>query len=207
MIAGLRTAWLRLLVGRAGAVAFGPETDPALGPRLAALRARLPDTAGNRRIFARPSDAAAEMRRAQWNASRTRACEAAEELLGSGVAPERLGLSVSHCVGASIAIAWDGTDLGAGVDLESASRRISAGAAERFAYAPELARGFSPLDLWCVKEAAFKASPAEWNAIVADYELADAGTLRFAGKPAEPLGFELVRSREWTVAFAVAKTG
>jgi hypothetical protein len=78
-------------------------------------------------------------------------------------------LSLTHSAGVAVAARCDGDQAGVGVDLEG-WRRIDPRAA-RFFLRPE-ERG-DLLRLWTVKEALFKATPANAGVVLVDFALED----------------------------------
>jgi 4'-phosphopantetheinyl transferase EntD len=68
-----------------------------------------------------------------------------------------LRFSLSHTKG--YAGAWVGQHVGMGLDIESRTRAISEEIQTRMAHAEDLT--LAPLELWCLKEAAYKSLPAE----------------------------------------------
>lgn len=82
-------------------------------------------------------------------------------------------LSLTHSAGVAVAARCDGAQAGVGVDLEG-WRTIDPRAARFFLLPGE---GGDLLQLWTVKEALFKATPANAGAVLVDYTLDDAGPL------------------------------
>jgi len=78
-------------------------------------------------------------------------------------------LSLTHSAGVAVAARCDGDQAGVGVDLEG-WRAIDPRAA-RFFLAPD--EHGDLLRLWTVKEALFKATPANAGALLVDYEVDD----------------------------------
>lgn len=68
-----------------------------------------------------------------------------------------LRFSLSHTKGH--AGAWAGHFLGMGLDIEARTRMIAGEIQERMAHSDDI--GLAPLELWCLKEAAYKALPKE----------------------------------------------
>lgn len=82
-------------------------------------------------------------------------------------------LSLTHSAGMAVAARCDGTQAGLGVDLEG-WRTIDPRAA-RFFLRPDEQGDL--LRLWTVKEALFKATPANAGAVLVDYRVDDPQTL------------------------------
>lgn len=118
----------------------------------------------------------------------------------------RPDMSLAHCAGLSVAVAsLDAGAAGLGVDLES-ERPMPPEAASFFLTERERARldrrpappvAEAPeaglMRLWTVKEALFKADPANRSRILADYEVADAALRR--GKASMRQGLDARRFR------------
>jgi len=88
------------------------------------------------------------------------------------------GLSLTHSAGVAVAARCDGDQDGLGVDFEG-WRPIDARAARFYLHDDEWhddERG-DLLRLWTVKEAVFKATPANGTAVLLDYRVADPGAL------------------------------
>lgn len=119
----------------------------------------------------------------------------------SGLDYPRPDMSLAHCAGLAIAVAsLDAGAAGLGVDLESDRPMPPAAAAffltererarlDRRPAPPEAeAREAALMRLWTVKEALFKADPANRSRILADYEVADAAVRR--GKAGMRIGLD-----------------
>ena len=153
--------------------------------------------AERRRFGSLPTDA----RRRDWLLGRAvlKALVGAAFDTSALVFPHRR-LSLTHAGGTAWAVEADGGVVGTGVDFEPArsvvgprAARFFLGPAERAAVSTDADR----LRLWTVKEAVFKATPANDRVVLADYTLDDpAGA---SGTAAGPRGEEL---RYATVAAA-----
>jgi len=98
-------------------------------------------------------------------------------------------LSLTHAAGLAVAARADGHQAGLGVDFEG-ERSIDPRAARfylRDAEQADLADG-DLLRLWTVKEALFKATPANDGATFLDYEVADAHALAPVGTATDRAG-------------------
>lgn len=72
-------------------------------------------------------------------------------------------VSLSHTRGAAAAILAPKSDelLSVGIDVERADRTIKEGVLEKYDHPDD--HGLNPLELWCAKEAAFKAASFYWK--------------------------------------------
>ncbi len=123
-----------------------------------------------------------EARRREWLLGRT----ALKPLCGGAADTSSLTfphprLSLTHAGGAAVALRVErGSVAGAGVDLEPCGRRVVPAAARFFLSPPEAAAVGGDtralLRLWTVKEALFKATPDNAEAVFVDYSLVDAST-------------------------------
>ncbi|MCC7440957.1 MAG: 4'-phosphopantetheinyl transferase superfamily protein [Bdellovibrionales bacterium] len=182
---------------------------------------------------------AAPGRRRDWAAGRMallRVFEELSETLRTGPEPRSeahsLPFSLTHSGGQALALGstWSEGLLGVGVDLETAGRMISPRLAVRLVADPEEAalvqatvtgarepeEALGALDLWVLKEAAYKAQPASRGTTLPQYMLrawswerpGQWGLARLQG-PRPEVRFEaaLGRLQGWVVALAVARTG
>lgn len=82
--------------------------------------------------------------------------------------PEEWFWSLSHSAGWVLAVG-DGGPIG--VDLEREGRALSSQALERLTSPEERQLGIPPLALWCLKEAAFKATPDNLGRVLPELKL------------------------------------
>lgn len=110
-------------------------------------------------------------------------------------------LSLTHSAGVAVAARCDGDQAGVGVDLEG-WRTIDPRAARFFLRPNEQG---DLLRLWTVKEALFKATPANAGAVLVDYEVEDPLTLEGTAHDRHGRAFEYLsrRRREGWLTIAV----
>lgn len=106
------------------------------------------------------------------------------------VFPNR-GLSLTHSAGVAVAARCDGDQAGVGVDLE-AWRTIDPRSA-RFFLGPDEQGDL--LRLWTVKEALFKATPANAGAVLVDYRVEDPCSLEGTAQDRHGRMFEYLSRR------------
>jgi phosphopantetheinyl transferase (holo-ACP synthase) len=138
---------------------------PDLARALEKNRSRLAAHSPNGRYFAEKQVTP------EWESSRSCILDAYENLLKEGVKEEEIGLSLTHCPGLSLAIAWDNDEgsLLAGVDIEKKDRVLSEKIARFFALPSEKDLSLSRLGIWTVKEACYKATEARYDTNLQDY--------------------------------------
>jgi hypothetical protein len=90
------------------------------------------------------------------------------ELWGRFGKPEEWYWSLSHSAGWVLAV---GGAQPIGVDLEPESRPLSLKALERLTTPEERVLGLPPVALWCLKEAAFKATPDNHGRVLSEFKL------------------------------------
>jgi len=153
---------------------FGPDEklffDLSQVQRLAAKSADL------QRIFREPPRSASRTRWLQWAESRRCFLKLASDAVNS----DRFALSQSVKVSVAARIRASGRKaktISLGVDVEEVVRVIRPQMHRRFTTLSELELGGSPLQVWTIKEAAFKANPKNFGTHLADYRL-----IRFTGK-------------------------
>ena len=61
--------------------------------------------------------------------------------------------------------------VGVGIDLERLDREVSAGVAEKFILSTEKNLPLLPIELFSLKEAAFKSNPKNQNTVISQYEV------------------------------------
>jgi phosphopantetheinyl transferase (holo-ACP synthase) len=107
-----------------------------------------------------------EIRAVQWAESRRSLLAILDKFKGD------FKLSISHCQSHSVVLACQGDNLsGVGVDIENARREVTKGAALKF-YSPEEANlNLSPLEVWVVKEACYKADTSRRGTVVTQYQV------------------------------------
>lgn len=131
------------------------------------------------------------LRRHDWLLGRA----ALKALLGpldtsSVVFPNR-SLSLTHSAGVAVAARCDGPQAGLGVDLEG-WRAIEPGTARFYLWPHEQG---DLLRLWTVKEALFKATPANDGAVFLDYEVDDPHALEGTAQDRHGRAFDYVSRR------------
>jgi hypothetical protein len=97
------------------------------------------------------------------------------ELVEREVRSEDIHLSSSHTrsrAGERI-VAVVGSDHRVGVDLEDRNRSVSEKVAARIQDVSETRFGLTPIELWVIKEAAFKANPRNAGTLIPQYRLID----------------------------------
>ncbi len=126
-------------------------------------RARLPQPGG---------------RRGDWLRGRAALKALLDDRDTATIAFPHRGLSLTHSAGVAVAARCDGDQDGLGVDFEG-WRRVDPRAARFYLHPDEWhddERG-DLLRLWTVKEAVFKATPANREAVLLDYRVADPDAL------------------------------
>jgi hypothetical protein len=198
----------------------------AIAPSLAQAKTHaflfLPPKPDSARDPARGSE-----REEEWRLSRWALLEAIERCSKDGV----VALSLSHSqsegkirAAAAFCVSFKGGAsalphrLGIGIDLESGDRVMSPRAASRVSKEEELALGFSPLEIWCLKEAAFKArsnaairaDSSYTEGVMTDFQCAlfsrdRADGLRISDQTGETLSMrgDLTAAGKWLLGFAL----
>ena len=128
------------------------------------------------------------------------------------LSPEKLSISLSHSRTASVAVVAEKVaEETIGVDLESKSRGISERAAQKFCTADELALGLTPLQIWVIKEACYKAIPNNAGLVLPYFEVTEwnqkDGIVKLkkgalSGQPQNELRFSLVETDLHWIGFA-----
>jgi phosphopantetheinyl transferase (holo-ACP synthase) len=81
-------------------------------------------------------------------------------------------LSLSHTAGASVAVLAERKFIsGIGIDIEWMDRELSSGVASKFIHQSEHLFNLSPLQMWVIKEACFKAYPDNAATQLSDYRI------------------------------------
>lgn len=98
--------------------------------------------------------------------------EVQAELLHQGVqAPDvHLSLSNTHRLDECF-ITVVGSNYPVGIDLEDRDRAISEAAVRRFVDSSEASLNLLPVELWVLKEAAFKANPQNHGTVISQYRV------------------------------------
>ncbi|HTL10940.1 MAG TPA: 4'-phosphopantetheinyl transferase superfamily protein [Bdellovibrionota bacterium] len=173
---------------------------------------------------------AAPGRRRDWAAGRMAILRVLEDLGHGGPFPH---YSLTHTAGVALAVAAQGPlggrRLGVGVDLEVAGRAVSPQLSRRLLTDPEESalvaqaaaqastpeEALAPLDLWVMKEAAFKAQPRSKGTSVLQYRLqtwkwdrpGSWGYATLTGpRPGVSFRIALGRLQNWVVGLAVAES-
>ncbi len=154
-------------------------------------------------------------RRAEWIAGRLAACECRRRIVGA-IHPAPFRYSITHSDGFVLACGAQSKD-GLGIDLERATRSISTAAARRTFSDQEQSLGLSPVELWTIKEATFKALHLQAPFILsqltvqschtiparANSALWRTGICAILNHPEQTCQFWLLSSPEWTVCFSI----
>ena len=114
-------------------------------------------------------------RKQEWAAGRRALLNLHEVLQSAGIAPAARIFSLSHSGEMVLAVACEKSAQvkKIGVDIESADRVLTTQVAEKFVDREEQQWGLSALQLWTIKEAAFKANPKSEDTYVSQYILKD----------------------------------
>lgn len=117
--------------------------------------------------------------------------------------------SVSHSSGVVVAIGrWGGS--GVGVDLERLDRRVSDRAWRRLVRDGECVGGMSRIEVWCIKEACFKASSRSEGTYVSGYwiegERSESGCGWVSSAQGTRIRYCLLRDQNWCLAFALEES-
>jgi hypothetical protein len=110
-----------------------------------------------------------------------------------------------------LVVAWglsDPSDVvqGIGIDVELRTRSISDTMVERFSLPNERKLGLSGLELWTVKEALFKANPANQGSVVTDYQVLtrdSSGIGQGQGPQAEKYLYKTFSLGPWQITLAL----
>ena len=204
----MKDSWKLFLRGHSAELAFREfDLDPselnadALLGRLQDLNKLSFSELSKQRFFTPPvfdenTDATAK-RKKIWLQSRSALIEVVDALLSQGASAERMFLSLSHTSGACIAVA--AMDISVGVDLEASTRIVSDGVANKYFFEEEKKWGWSALQVWAVKEAAYKANPENKNTVLSDYRIQSYGKIEVQDRA---LQFQVQAFDRWIVAFA-----
>lgn len=149
-------------------------------------------------------------RRAEWVLARQ--CEQdLRETLSTCSVGKKVLTSISHSAGVVVGVgaASDGPlrISKIGVDLEREARVMSRRAQERVLFGDEKSLALSPLEIWVIKEACFKACPSSAGTVLSDYRvtqwepLTGCGSVSLGG---ENLEFSLLKESGWIVTLALS---
>ena len=202
----LKIEWERFTLGRISALAFAPRPATVTEEEVSLTLSRLERlskkgfSGGIRGRFLDPPEFSNEARKRSWLHSRTVLLACLDDVLSRGADPSRLHLSLSHSVDAAIAVACEALEVG--VDLELCSRSISEAVQKRFYFEDEKRLGLSPVEVWTVKEAAFKAHPHRPGMVISDFEIFEPGRVRCFGTN---LDWMLAEYQRWTIAFSKSR--
>lgn len=108
----------------------------------------------------------------RWADSR-RALLQALAALKEDISPSEVLASLSHTQHQCIAVTTvrSAAVQGVGVDVEERTRELSMRAAERFMRASEHSLSLTPLQVWTIKEACYKADAGNQNSLISQYEI------------------------------------
>jgi len=188
-------------------------TTAAVVEQISKLRERIP---GSRRI--RPLSPATA---GSWLAGNTCILDLWKHLEKTAHAKyDALQLSLTHTGSLAVAIGrvTKPTDkiIGIGVDLEAVARKVHPRFAERITFPPERSFHLSALELWVLKEAAFKSWPSNRDTLLTDYELvswdgkSNKGQVKVHGASTSgtqaPIEVTLLRSDSWLLALGIARS-
>lgn len=157
-------------------------------------------------------------RRREWAEARRGELEIRARLVSAGVAPDRIAYSVSHSADEVVVLGverGDGLER-VGIDLEPEGREIEPRIRERLCGGgpcppcqEELERvsSLSTLELWVIKEACFKADPANCGTWITQYRILGWDPVNRRGRAAPPRGdhaidFLLLGVAGWQLAVA-----
>lgn len=95
---------------------------------------------------------------------------------------------------------------GLGIDVEPRTRVVSTSVVEWLIREAERELPLSPLQIWTIKEAAFKADPDKSaDTVLADYEIVSERYLRRPDSTAATIQYSVLIEDDWIVALAVVK--
>ncbi len=124
--------------------------------------------------------------------------------LASGAAYDEIVLSLSHTKDATVAVAAFKTNTCSqiGIDIELSNREMSEKSAARIATDEERALGLSNLEIWTIKEAAFKAFPHNAGTTIGQYKVARSW-VEFQSDPLPVrIMYQVFQVDRWTLALA-----
>lgn len=185
--------------------------------RLAKVAHELGDSLEARRFFALPRAVGPELTpemvtapesttSTEWQTSRTELLTVYDQMRALGADPARMKFSLSHSQGTCLSVSVAGP-LGVGVDLEHSARFITLPVAERFLLPFERGLALSPLQIWVIKEACFKADPDNFGSILPGYAVTQCdgqvGEVTKLATPLRKIRFRVLREGDWIIAFAL----
>jgi phosphopantetheinyl transferase len=92
---------------------------------------------------------------------------------------QSIRLSLTHTVSATAAIVASQSVSGIGIDIESFERKIDERIAKRVKGSQErYPKTLKPIDIWCAKEAAFKAHPKNKGLVLSDFVFCNLGSIQ-----------------------------
>jgi phosphopantetheinyl transferase (holo-ACP synthase) len=188
------------------------EVDDELLFKLQALSKLFPQEGMWNRYFSGPEKRHSH-KTVEWAESRRCLVEVIHMLSRRGSQPSEVLVSLSHTQNASVAIATLKTSgiIGIGVDIESSSRKVSARALNAFASSSEQDMNLTPVQIWAIKEACFKANAFEPNTMVSQYSIVkfdpieNKGEVQFLKDSRAQFDFRIGVCSQWVSAFSVCR--
>jgi len=133
------------------------------------------------------------------------------QLLKECVDPLQSKMSVSHTTwGRCGLVLVIGSDQFVGVDVENCERPVHSALGPRISPSDESRYGLSPLEIWVIKEAAFKANPYNQGTYLPQYQLigwnkaSQKGRIQLPQLSSWECSFKLLKIQDWVIVLAVA---